>query len=385
MKNTSTFQGLPKVVMGLLVLICIMPWAILAGYRVSPEYFLLAFPILLFMLWISTIVHELGHLLAALLMGLRIQEIVIEPLQIVRKGRAVRFRLAFSQRAGHVIAYPRDANRIRLRMMVFIAGGPVANLLVSLGCLVLASWVDSASPPLVPSTDLSYWLDFAVLTNVACFVANLMKGKSGQIPSDGSQLHAYQIPGSRAEFGLLRLTLNDLMLSGTRPSAWNASLVERMLTLRDGSPDDLSANLLGYYHALDTKRRDLAGIYLDLAVAAHQTAEPRISDAILLEKAYFEAFHRQSANARTWLDQVQRQDNEKHTRWRAEAAVLFIEGRYAEASAKAKAAIAEVPNLIDRGGSIAESDWLQVLLEESEKLMIPNNAQDLVPTTGRIS
>jgi hypothetical protein len=43
------------------------------------------------------------------------------------------------------------------------------------------------------------------------------------------------------------------MLSGTRPAAWDAFQLQRMLALRDGSADDLRANLYGYYHAIDTR------------------------------------------------------------------------------------------------------------------------------------
>lgn len=163
------------------------------------------------------------------------------------------------------------------------------------------------------------------------------------------------------------------MVSGTRPSALNASQLERFLALRDGSPHDLYANLFGYYQACDTKQWDRAGEYLDLVVQMRNTTLPKFSDAILLEKAYFEAFHRQNVQARTWLGQVKGERIEKHTRWRAETAVLYIEGHYAEAIAKAEAALAEVPKSVDRGGSLAEADLLKMLSTECQKHLIPES------------
>jgi hypothetical protein len=62
---------------------------------------------------------------------------------------------------------------------------------------------------------------------------------------------------------------------------------------------------------------------------------------------------------------------EKHTFWRAEAAVLFVKGRYPEAIAKSEAALAEVPKSDDRGGSVAEAERLQILLAECQKRLIP--------------
>ena len=115
-------------------------------------------------------------------------------------------------------------------------------------------------------------------------------------------------------------------------------------------------------------------MFLDLAAAARDSTIARVRDAIAVEKAYFEAFHRRNPAARTWLAEIQGAEVEKHTRWRAEAAVLFVEGRYAAARAKAQDALAEVPNSADRGGSRAEAVWLQILLGECDKRLAANES-----------
>src|SRR5712692_4111411 len=66
MKNRPpSFQCLPQVVLLLLVLGCVAPWALFVGSGVGPLDVLLAIPGLVLMLWLTTAVHELGHLLAA--------------------------------------------------------------------------------------------------------------------------------------------------------------------------------------------------------------------------------------------------------------------------------------------------------------------------------
>jgi hypothetical protein len=61
---------------------------------------------------------------------------------------------------------------------------------------------------------------------------------------------------------------------------------------------------------------------------------------------------------------------EQHTRLRAEAAVLFVEGYYAEAAARAEAALGAVADSADRGGSLAEAELLQDLLVECRQRIV---------------
>lgn len=165
------------------------------------------------------------------------------------------------------------------------------------------------------------------------------------------------------------------MVSGTRPSAWPASVIERILALRDGSFEDFDANRFGYYYANDCKEWKRAGEYLDLAVAQCEQTPPIVRAGILLEKAYFEAFHRQNAKSCAWLEQVQKEGIDKHTRLRGEAAVLLVEGNYARAASKAQAGLDAVGESQDRGGSLAEADWLQMILEECHKQLRTNKSE----------
>jgi hypothetical protein len=375
----SLSTGSLKLVYGLLVCLGVLPWAVVAGFYVWPFYVLVAFPLLLLTIWVGTIIHEIGHLSAALLMGLYVQKVAIIPLKAVRSGGGFHLQIFVSpKKDGFVTAYPLDARQVRQRMMAFIAGGPVANLMASLMCLALAWLVDRTAVPLVPRDHLCYWLDFIGLMNLIDFIINVIPVQSGKSSSDGSKLIAFARNDSWIERQCLLEALQSSMLGGTRPSAWNAAQVERMLALRGGSPGDFGANLFGYYYALDTGQIESAGAYLDLAEAQCATLDPKLFDAAYLEKAYYEAFYRSNIGARAWLTRVRSVDNEKHTCWRAEAAVLLVEGCHAEAVAKAEAALGEAPNSTDKGGSLAEAEWLRILLAECLK-RIPPRGQDLLP------
>jgi hypothetical protein len=355
-------------------------WAYAAGYyslRNSWVVFLGGMALL----WATAAVHEFGHLFAALAMRLPVQLIAIKPLQLIRVGKTFQLRFFFFPLGilGLVSVSPTDVNHLRQRMAIYVLAGPFASLLMGVSCLVLVSLVDPSFPSLLPRRQATYWLDLAALMNLCCFFVTLIPGKAGNVYTDGQKLLGYVGLCSKGERNFLLLTLKVTMVSGTRPCAWQAEVVERMLALRDGSIEDFDANCYGYYYANDCKEWHRAGEYLDLAIAHCKHAVPIFRDGILLEKAYFEAFYRQNANARAWFAQVKGEGIEKHTHLRAEAAVLFVEGNYAEAATKAQAGLAVVPESLDRGGSLAEAEWLKTLLAECQKRLNKSD-QYLVPT-----
>ena len=90
--------------------------------------------------------------------------------------------------------------------------------------------------------------------------------------------------------------------------------------------------------------------------------------AILLESAYFLAFHlHDAAEARVALDLAKGGIVAEQARLRAEAAVQLAEGRYEEAAAKAQAGVESGTHSIDAGGAIAEAEWLAAIREASHE------------------
>jgi hypothetical protein len=329
--------------------------------------------------WASIVAHELGHLLAGLVGRMRIYHVVLGPLKFVRDGGRFRLRLNWRSTApGYVIAMPTETQDLRRRMFLYIGAGPLANLLV--GALLL--WVGlhgnelSLVPrrfgemtptllPWMPQSQPIAWFYFAAVMNLMLFVTSLIPGTFGGVTTDGGQL-ANLLRGSQAaNRQLLILTLSGISNSGVRPRDWDGALIERILTPSDGSAYDVMANLYGYYHALDCGRIEEAGQRLDEAVAIRKLYLAEGHSSILLEAAYFIAFHRHDAEeARIALELAKGGIVEQQTRLRAEAAVLLAEGHCEEAAAKAEAGLKLVSRSIDRGGAIAEEEWLIAIRAE---------------------
>jgi hypothetical protein len=329
----------------------------------------------------SIAVHEAGHLLAGLAVGFRPWLVIIGPLKIVREGEALRVRLNRSLVPGLVRALPTDARELRRRLAVYVSGGPLATLLLGLVCLGLAIVAGRASTTIAPRGQMTFWSSVAGLCSLVLFLITIIRFLAAALPfqssglrSDGAQLLDLLWGRTRAERRLLAVTLGATWQNGVRPRAWDAGIVERLLALRDGTDDDVGANVCGYYHALDSGQRERAGRLLDLAASQRQGYPAEFRLALLLEAAFFEARHRHNvAAARAWLEQAQGGHAERFTRLRAEAAILWAEGRYAEAAVKAEAGLEAIPRSAACGSAVLESEWLNSILAETRKRTILSN------------
>ena len=82
-------------------------------------------------LLLTTAVHELGHLLAGRLVGLRFHLLIIGPLRISRENGRLRMDLHKSAAifSGMTGSTPGDARNLSQRLLIFTLGGPLASLL----------------------------------------------------------------------------------------------------------------------------------------------------------------------------------------------------------------------------------------------------------------
>ncbi len=88
------------------------------------------------------VVHELGHILAGNLVGMQLWSIAFGPV-ILEPGRIRRqsFRLAIVTQMG---TRPNKPQPSRLQYAIYVAGGPLANLLVT--ACVVCIWQMTAAP-----------------------------------------------------------------------------------------------------------------------------------------------------------------------------------------------------------------------------------------------
>ncbi|MBC8163730.1 MAG: hypothetical protein H7Z42_21185 [Roseiflexaceae bacterium] len=319
----------------------------------------LALLVILIGSWLLAIlVHELGHLIAGMLGGMRPLLLVVGPLRVQREGDRLRvgFNRSLALAGGIAACAPPDDRNLRRRMAWMIAGGPVASLLLALAGAGLVALQNN-------STLDAIGLVLAFMSGLICAVT-LLPLRSGGFNSDGARLLMLARGGPTVDRYLANLALVASSLGGVRPRDWNPSLVEHAQAVPDDTIDHRSAQLMAYSHTLDQGDIQQAGTLLDDILANLDDWPAPFRPSVLLEAAYYAARHRQQPlQARQQLDQATSGTLvAPSTRLSAEATVLLAEGRAAEAAAKAEAGIRALNRAIDAGSALVERERLEAVI-----------------------
>ncbi|HEV8061110.1 MAG TPA: hypothetical protein VGP68_14620 [Gemmataceae bacterium] len=166
----------------------------------------------------------------------------------------------------------------------------------------------------------------------------------------------------------MQAILAGCMVKGTRPREWDPTLIERLLALRKGLPEDSLWNLYCYYYAMDCGQIDRADQYLGLALSQREGYPIESRAALFLEGAYFDARFRSDLLAASfWHAKSKEGHAEEQAHCRAEAAIFWAMGKLGEAVARAEAGLRAIPRSRDLGGRIAEQEWLEELFQLCRK------------------
>lgn len=344
--------------------------------RLAPAGSLLRSPLLvvlaLFLLLLAmALVHEAGHLVAGRLAAFRFHLLVVGPLQVWREKGRLRWRLRrrFAPFSGQAASLPIVDHNLSRRLLLFALGGPLATLLlVVVAGAVLLFFPDSFNL-------FSPWLwvqEIAAFVAAAgtVFFATAMSPRrySGGLPTDGSRVATLLQGGARTDRWCALVLLESAGVLGRRPRDWDPALIRRATAVPDGRYDDLAARLLAYQHALDAVEITLAGRILHEARSLRIAWHVPLQATLILESAYFRAFHRgDPAEARTWLDQIRRGRNQNVRLNRAVAAVRLAEGDPAGALNAAREGLALLEEEFNRGLAQAEREWLTAIATKAEK------------------
>ncbi|MCP4427777.1 MAG: hypothetical protein GY803_25105 [Chloroflexi bacterium] len=319
--------------------------------------------------FLTTAVHELGHLLAGNLAGLRFHMLVIGPLRVAHEGGKLRFGLhksafVFSGMTGSA---PTDSRNLSRRLLVFFLGGPLASLIqTALAAILFFHW--SADVHFTNST--AWAVEAAAITAVYAAIVFLSAIKPSQYQSgqlaDGGRIVSLLRGGPVADRWRALVALIGTGMDGQRPRDWDKALIQQALIGYDHSHDGRNARLVAYLWALDNGRIAEANRWLEEAIAIRPTRIPGTPAHLIWEKAYFIARHlNDPAQARDWLNRAQKKPTHQSQFLRAEAAVLMAEGNPEAARETAREALAILRQKTPTGMRRAESDWLQTIIAQT--------------------
>jgi hypothetical protein len=334
---------------------------------------------------VVAVIHQLAYLLAALIVRLRVTEIPMPFFRLTgEKGRLLlrlRWRRSWLPEELYTVpVVPLGKRALLLRVAVVAAAPALVSLPVVIGCLLLPSAVNPAANPgaawltplLPPQESLTAVCHIAAacLATASFLGAIPLRGKDGRTDGD------WVVDCLQRQRHVLRdLALGALahgLRTGVRPRDWEPALVAYLQTEEDSSAQEVLVDLFRYYHALDRGEIDLAGRFLDHALASNASPNP-YGPVLALEAAYFEGFHyRHAGPARLWLEQVP-VTADRAMRCRGEAAVLFAEHRLAEALKRTDAGLA----LLRRDQ--VDGDWLEAIQRRCQQ---ERNDTAITPARG---
>ena len=225
------------------------------GDDASPGHLAVVVLALLLAIWLQLLIHETGHALAALSRGYRAMAFGAGPLRLERGQAGWRFHVA--KNVGGIGGFaallpPADARHPRVDDAIYLAGGPLANLLAAALSFAALGWTE---PGTVAATLLGSFAAFGVLIGAL----NLVPFTSAGWRSDGlGLLDLWRRPELVAGYRRVQ-QVGALQLTGTRPRDWPDALVPEL------PPPDADPHL----------RRGVALLRLSRALDREQPAPAR--------------------------------------------------------------------------------------------------------------
>ena len=330
-----------------------------------------AWTALLLAAFLAVFVHELGHILAGMLVGYQAFLLIVGPFRIERS--ATQWHLHWNRElllyGGLAGAMPRgrlSSGQLTRRLAAFTAGGPLTSLVAGgLGWWVL--------PPVRFSTDATAaWLFAATLGQAFAFgslligVITLVPGRTAGFLTDGARLRLLAMGGPAAEREAALQGIFGASMAGVRPRDWPSELVAMALRAEDDSVLHVVACQLAQMQAADAGDTPRARHLLE-SVLARVDAVPALGQPAL----YYDAA-RQLAR---WGDVERARDLVSRggtavggpaLQPLAELAILVADGAYEEARLRVAGAGQAIEAMLDRGHAAWLRDELDALTRAAE-------------------
>ena len=180
----------------------------------------------------AVVLHEAGHLFAAIMNDFEVSGMVIGPFRLVRLGTSWTIILKKHRLfEASVSAFPRTRENWRRRMMAVVAAGPIATFVTGFASVLLL-------PASGAGDSWFIWLLRAfVQVSFFIFVLGLIpNGKSQLCQNDAALLRSlWRMDPQADDIFLYHLVLQQ-QRTGVRPRSYPVSLIERLARF-EGRPD----------------------------------------------------------------------------------------------------------------------------------------------------
>lgn len=195
---------------------------------------ILAFPVLMLVV-LGT--HEIGHVFGGLSQGMRFLLFIVGPFSWHASSSGPRFvwNTDLALMPGLAAMLPTRGGASRRQFLVFIAGGPLASLLLAILAIASASISDPR---------FAAYFTIIAGTSLGIFLATLIPVRLGGFKSDGLQIIDV-LRGDRS--AIERNTVLHVFaqsLDGVRPRDWDSATIDELSRLDSQDPMQRASGLL---------------------------------------------------------------------------------------------------------------------------------------------
>jgi len=174
--------------------------------------------------------HEIGHLLGGLSQGMRFLLLIVGPFgwHASISGARFEWNTNLALMGGIAAAVPtKTGASLRRQLLVLIAGGPIASLLLTIFAVVLAS---------VSDPRFAAYCIFVAATSFGIFLVTLIPVRSGGFMSDGMQIIDVLRGGSAVIERSAIMQIFAQSLAGVRPRDWDSAAVDELSKIDSDDP-----------------------------------------------------------------------------------------------------------------------------------------------------
>src|SRR5258708_4784595 len=262
----------------------------------------------------AVVVHEIGHMIAGLGVGFRLNFIRFGPVQISPPFHVSLLPRSRTKGSGATSMLFATTDRLRLRFIAMTLGGPMANLVSAFAVLIL---------PLSMGA-FSAWF---VILSILIGSGNLVPFRRLSLVSDGQRILMVMRNGPQGERWSALLHLVTALQNGVAPESLSLDFLAKATAVQDNSPDTVSAHAVAYASAFFQKNDVEAARLLETCLRYSSCSGPAMRDSLLSDAAVFQARRRRRVDlAEQWLADIPNKTQTPGLRLRAEAAILEAQG-----------------------------------------------------------
>ena len=316
----------------------------------------------------AVLVHELGHFVAGRLMGFSLQFLQVGPLSIGYDHGNLRIQYQPNWGvSGHTAMHVSGTLRLRRKLLVYVAAGPLTNLL-----FVFFGW--GVTRNVAADLNILFWSAIQ-LFSAACLLAffgSVIPYRSANgFFSDGARLRMLLLPNVETKRWYAIIGLGMQRRYGRRPREWNRRWLALASSSERPSVVALVGKFLSYAAANDRKDKAAAGELLESCLRDVGAARQPFRDTLMNEAAVFQAWFRNDAEkAKQWFARVQKPTKSTPLqRTRGAVALLFAKGDAKTAFEewdKGLEQIGQFKDLVQR--ETLRQSWLEWKQEMEERL-----------------